>query len=142
MGVWPYLRPITKMYAEASPTIWREDSITLTPGLAESFSIATSVSPWPLIAWIRAARCSFRSVKVLEIMTPWYWRGAGFLSVDIRAATIQHITRKSHLLFESDVQIGALLGCLGGRFTSSRRRPFPNTPYSTELDPAFLPVPR
>ena len=34
------------------------------------------------MASLSAARCSFRSVKVLESMTPLYERGAGFIAED------------------------------------------------------------
>ena len=55
----------------ASPTILSEESIKSTSAFAVSFSIATPKNCSPVMAWMRAARCSFRSAKVLEIMTPW-----------------------------------------------------------------------
>ena len=44
-GIWPYFLPMRQTYADASRTICREESMTSASALAESFSIATSVSP-------------------------------------------------------------------------------------------------
>ena len=44
-GIWPYFLPIRQTYADVLRTICSEESMTSASALAESFSIATSVSP-------------------------------------------------------------------------------------------------